>query len=122
VSDTAIEALLLRAWEGNARQLKHAVEAACDVCSDSVVEVRDLPGPRGAAPAAEHHITYREARKAHDLEFLRVFLMNALDRNGWNIKAAADEAGIARGTFHQLMKKAGLTRPKRTPRTGGQAR
>lgn len=108
VSNDAVALLSHRRWEGNARELKHVIEDACDRCRGSMITAADLPAPTSRQ---EFPTDYHEARKQNELEFKRKFVAAGLDRHRWDVEAFAEEAGIPRGTVYRLIREVGLEKP-----------
>jgi two-component system nitrogen regulation response regulator NtrX len=51
-------------------------------------------------------LTLHEARQ----KFERLMIMEALERNEWNVSRAADELGLERTNLHKKIKHFGLSR------------
>jgi DNA-binding NtrC family response regulator len=100
-----------RKWEGNARELRHAIERACVLAEGPIITAADLSAPtRGSDDLP---VKYHDAKEQSELEFKRRFLVTALARNGWNIEKAADEAGIPRQTVYRMMREVGVEKPEK---------
>jgi DNA-binding NtrC family response regulator len=63
----------------------------------------DYASPAAVAVRAK---TLQEARR----EFERKMVLEALDRNDWNVSRAADELGLERTNLHKKIKQFGLGR------------
>jgi len=110
LSSDALLALSQRAWEGNARELKHVVEGACIAADGPAVTAAHLARPRRAAD--DMPFDYHEAKERSDLDFKRRFLVAALTRNSWDVNRAAAQSGLPRQTVYRMMKEAGVERPE----------
>jgi two-component system response regulator AtoC len=114
--------LLACFWPGHVRELKNLVERLVATVDADLVRVEHLPaGVSGAAPAPsapvrgavpENAAQLREAKRRLKEkvfeEVERAFILNALDRAGWNVSQAAARAGMQRTFFHALMRKCGV--------------
>jgi len=117
-SDDALKLLEQFDWPGNVRQLESAVERAVITCEGEVIEPRHLPMivhrrallgdlavPKTNREFLELKKKLRESSVA-DLE--REFVLEALQRNGWNVTRAAAAVGIQRPNFQLLMRRHGI--------------
>jgi len=125
VPDAAIAKLRAHSWPGNVRELRNVLAHALAMRPDSdVLELPtlhevDMP-PAAAESAGEgtpRHVSvaaeisdYREAKKVAVAEFEIGYLQRLLDRHGWNVSAAAREAGVDRNYLHRLLKRHGIKR------------
>jgi DNA-binding NtrC family response regulator len=117
-SEDALRLLEQFDWPGNVRQLESAVERAAITCDGSVIESRHLPqritrqGLGGDFPIPKTNREFVSLKKklreqsVADLE--REFVLEALQRNAWNVSRAALEVGIQRPNFQALMRKHGI--------------
>lgn len=106
----AMKRLILHDWPGNVRELENVVHRAVIVCTGRTIRPEHIliTGKAGTAvprTAAELKALKKElrARSVADLE--RTFLIEALDRNGWNVTRAADEVGMQRTQFQSLLRR-----------------
>jgi DNA-binding NtrC family response regulator len=105
-------------WPGNVRQLEHVLEGALITLDGGVLEPRHLPttvytqGQPGAFVVPRTNEEFLEMKRKQreqvvdDLE--RIFVHEALERNGWNVSHAARDVGMQRQNFQALMRKHGL--------------
>jgi DNA-binding NtrC family response regulator len=120
----AMEALRRYAFPGNVRELSNIVERAAVLCRGQTIDVTDLPthvvdggdhgvlrllsgmplGGSGAEEGPHVPMTLEEAL----LEPERKVIVRALEANGWNRQATADELGINRTTLYKKMKALGV--------------
>jgi DNA-binding NtrC family response regulator len=127
VARIAPDALLLLEqfdWPGNVRQLEAVVERAVIACDGDVVEARHLPRTltRQTLPAdlkipktnQEFLVLKKRLREQAVGDLEREFVLEALQRNHWNVTRAAAEVGIQRPNFQMLMRRHGV-------RAGGNA-
>ncbi len=115
ISPAAIHLLEQHDWPGNIRQLEGVIERAVIACDGDTIEPRHLPrGVIGGAGVPDQPIPRSNAefvalkkrlreQAVNDLE--RDFVVDALQRNQWNVTRAAHEVGILRPNFQSLMRK-----------------
>ena len=104
-SPQAEQALVDYDWPGNVRALRHAIERAIILSSDTVLEPGDLQligtadYPAAASPApAVLNLDQMEKDAIHQ----------ALKKHGFNISHAARELGLTRASLYRRMEKHGL--------------
>jgi two-component system NtrC family response regulator len=106
-SAAAVHFLKSYEWPGNVRELRNRVQRAIIMSDASVVEPDDL-GCEMELPEFDEEIrpivTLREARDKVERELL----VQAMDRQNGNIAKAAEELGVSRPTFYDMIKKHGL--------------
>jgi len=104
----AESALLAHSWPGNIRELRHAIERACILSGRTVVEPDDLfeaPAVESASVAVEG-----DAKLSDYLERCeRYFILETLDRHGWQIGATAKVLGISRKSLWERMRRLAIT-------------
>jgi DNA-binding NtrC family response regulator len=100
--------LLAYAWPGNVRELENAIERAAILARGEALEPEDLPphiasgaglGPTPALPAQQNLA-----------EIERTYIVQTLERHGWNHSRAAEALGIGRTTLWRKLKEYGLDR------------
>jgi two-component system nitrogen regulation response regulator NtrX len=96
-----------RAWPGNIRELRNAVERALILASGKVVEGEDidrlLPGGPEPDDDAAPLDGFRE-------EMEKAFIAQQLRQRGWNISETARALRIPRSNLYKKMERYGLTR------------
>jgi len=97
----AIRAIQRHPWPGNVRELQNRVRRAVIMGGSKRLTGEDLELSSGEDGPA---ITLKEARETIERELIQ----NALRRHAGKITAAANELGISRPTFYELMDKLGL--------------
>jgi len=117
-SEDALKLLGQYDWPGNVRQLEAFVERAVIACDADVIEPRHLPRTlaRQALPAdlqipatnKEFLALKKRLREQAVTDLEREFVLEALQRNGWNVTRAAAEVGIQRPNFQMMMRKHGI--------------
>lgn len=100
----ALRAMNLYQWPGNVRELQNRVQRAVIMADGRRMIARDLEltGADSALPPQ----TLKEARENVEKEMLQ----NALKRHMGRISSAAEELGISRPTFYELMEKLGISK------------
>jgi two-component system NtrC family response regulator len=117
-SEDALRLLGQFDWPGNVRQLEAFVERAVIACDGDVIEPRHLPRTlaRQTLPAdlqipatnKDFLALKKRLREQAVTDLEREFVLEALQRNGWNVTRAAAEVGIQRPNFQMLMRKHGV--------------
>ncbi len=117
-SEDALRLLEQYDWPGNVRQLEASVERAVIACDGDIVEPRHLPRvlTRQSLPAdldiprtnQEFLALKRQLRERAVADLEREFVVEALERSGWNVTHAAADVGIQRQNFQMLMRKHGI--------------
>ena len=78
-------------WQGNIRELEHAVEYACILCRGTLITMDHLPVEMGK---------YAESKTAIDGDE-RLTILQALEASSWNVAKAARILGIGRRTIYR---------------------
>jgi len=103
-------------WPGNVRELSNVVERLVILCSEGRVggahlrESMSVSAAGASVPqtAAELNVARKRLRDSAVAEIEKVFLVEALRRNEYNVTRAAEETGMQRSNFQALLKKHGL--------------
>ncbi|MDE2184481.1 MAG: sigma-54-dependent Fis family transcriptional regulator [Alphaproteobacteria bacterium] len=113
-SEGAMSVLQNYDWPGNVRELENTVQRAVILATDSVVRTAHLINIDGASPepaldiprsAEELKQAKKEVREKSIENVEKLFVIEALKRNGWNATRSAEETGMQRANFQALMKK-----------------
>jgi len=114
-SPEAEAALTRHSWPGNVRELRNLVERLVVITDDETIRLEHIPeyiAVPQASVASRIPCTNEELkamkrnereRLCHELE--RVFAIEALRRNDWNVSRAARQTGMLRPNFHALMRR-----------------
>jgi DNA-binding NtrC family response regulator len=97
-------------FPGNVRELENIIEHAFVLCRGPLIEPRHLPEPFRSA-AGEPGASPRAGATLEEME--KVFILAALQRNGWNRRNAAKELGVHRSTLRRKMKALGIEEPEK---------
>ena len=108
LSPGVIEAFNCYEFPGNVRELKNLCERLCILVSAETIEVSDLPDsffkdtkkPVGATLAADPAATLKEAKS----DFERLFILDKLQENQWNVSKTAEAIGIERSNLHRKLR------------------
>ena len=109
-------------WPGNVRELKNTIERLVITGEGKMIGAEDLPQNLRQTPDTyegtpvprtneELKQIKKRLREAATSGIERSFVLEALERNNWNVSKAAQETGIQRPNFHSLMRKHGIRRP-----------
>jgi transcriptional regulator with GAF, ATPase, and Fis domain len=113
-SERAMSALVHHDWPGNVRELENTIHRAAILATDKVVRqahltniIEALPKPDVDVPRTSDELkrikkTTRE-KSVENVE--KLFVLEALKRNAWNVTRSAEETGMQRANFQALMKK-----------------
>jgi transcriptional regulator with GAF, ATPase, and Fis domain len=108
-------------WNGNARELAHAIEAASiRAGAEGVLQIErrhlftetapPVPADTASAPRIElalyQGLTFQEATRRFQAELLRL----TLEQTGWNVTDAAAKLDLARSHAYKLVRAFDLTR------------
>jgi len=108
ISTEAISLLMAHDWPGNIRELENVIERAFILCPSGFIGIGHLPDELTKhASAAGIPADERSAHDLLDAQSIRL----ALERNGFNYRAAAKDLDIHRTTLFRKMKKLAISTP-----------
>lgn len=116
-SRAAMEVLTVAHWQGNVRELEHAVERAVLLCETDSIGVSDLPphlasAATGGAARLDSdglsHLPYLEARQLAQRTFERRYFTSLLARHSRNVTQSARSAGMDRSNFRRILRRLDL--------------
>ena len=116
ISRDVMAALSQYTWPGNVRQLENVIQAAIIASEGDELTYKDLPEfqERQEAPFVTPRTNAELKRLKKELRLKTVekvekdFLVQALQRNGWNATKAAKDVGMQRTNFQGLMRRHGI--------------
>jgi len=113
-SEGATSLLMQYDWPGNVRELENAVHRAVILATGEVIRRAHLAGIIEAGPRMDLDVPKtsdelkrlkKAARERSVEEIEKLFVLEALKRNAWNVTRSAEETGMQRANFQALMKK-----------------
>jgi DNA-binding NtrC family response regulator len=114
----AMKRLMRYAWPGNVRELENVVERSVVMIDEEMVRPEHLILPdekeKGDVdvhiPATSEELKEikKHLREKAVEEIEKAFILNALERNNWNVTRASDDVGMLRPNFQALMRKYNL--------------
>jgi len=111
VSPGARDLLLRYDWPGNIRELENVIHRAVVLAQGPVLQLQDFPlevaMPQAGARLTEDGLPLKDACE----QFERQYVLRVLDRNQWNVSAAARFLGVHRNTIVGKLSAWGLHRP-----------
>ena len=106
-SPQSVSSLQQHLWPGNVRELENRVRRAVIMAEGRFINPPDLE--LAVSAGVEPAKGLKEARE----EVEREMVLQALQRHGGKITSAAQELGISRPTFYELMEKLGIQKAAR---------
>lgn len=110
LSDTATALLLRYRWPGNVRELRNAIERAMLLAKTEMLEVEHFPQASSEATGTPSIALPSSGLNLESTE--RDFVLQALERSGWNQARAAKLLGLNRDQIHYRIEKFGLMAQK----------
>ena len=113
-SEGAMNALVTYQWPGNVRELENAVHRAVILTNENVIRRAHVGGVIGEPSSLDIEVprtgeelkrVKKAARERSVEDIERLFVLEALKRNDWNVTRSAEETGMQRTNFQALMKK-----------------
>jgi DNA-binding NtrC family response regulator len=115
ITPEAYQVLSHYRWPGNVRELQNVIRRGIALTSGSLISLDDLPdeivASAGLMETASTEGTatgFFAERERFVQKFERDYLRNLLQNHQGNVKSAAIEAGLPRGTLYRLMKNHGI--------------
>ena len=114
ISEGALTALSNYAWPGNVRELENTIHRAVILTGDKVIRQAHLTTIAAATAPADVDVPMtgdelkrlkKVAREKSVESVEKLFILEALKRNDWNVTNSAAETGMLRANFQALMKK-----------------
>ena len=101
-------ALMLYDWPGNIRELENAIEHACVLCKEKMIDLQLLP----ENILAEINVTFTGPLTTLK-EIEKSAILQALYRNEWKQSITAKELGINKNTLRRKMIRYGIEKRQR---------
>ncbi|MBW1898115.1 MAG: sigma 54-interacting transcriptional regulator [Deltaproteobacteria bacterium] len=109
IDQEALEVIMSHNFPGNIRELENIIEHAFVLCSEGDIKLSHMPGnlsQQSVAPVG--YETLNDPVKSAEIKLI----MDALKRNNYNRKSAADDLGMNKATLFRKINKFGLKLPK----------
>ena len=112
-SEGAMSALVHYDWPGNVRELENTIHRAVILATDKVVRQAHLANIIETTPNLDVDVPRtsdelkrikKVAREKSVENIEKLFVLEALKRNAWNVTKSAEETGMQRANFQALMK------------------
>ncbi len=110
ISRRAMSLLLNYDWPGNVRELANVIENGVIFCRKDNITPKDLPINLRDWSGKLKPLTLTLASKSLP-QAESALILHALEGTNWNLKKAAQELEIARGTLYSKMQKYNIVRP-----------
>jgi DNA-binding NtrC family response regulator len=115
MSPAFLDLLKSYSWPGNVRELENIMERIVIMTDEEEIQPKHFPIP---IQPKEERIAFQVPRTSEELKELkkhlrdraieeieRLFVLQALSRNDWNVTKSAKEVGMLRQNFQALMRK-----------------
>jgi len=109
---SAVTELVAYPWPGNVRELRNVIERAVMLAKGDRISPHDVIGllqfnDQARRNAADDYLSlpYAKAKEKIVEEFSRRYIQNKLDLHQGNVTHAAQEAGLPRPYFHEIMRR-----------------
>jgi DNA-binding NtrC family response regulator len=109
---SAVTELVAYPWPGNVRELRNVMERAVMLAKGDRISPQDVIGllqvaDQGRGNAAEDYLSlpYAKAKEKVLEDFTRRYIKNKLDKHEGNVTHAAQEAGLPRPYFHEIIRR-----------------
>ena len=117
ISAGAMNLLMDYDWPGNVRELENTIQRAVILATDKTIRQAHLLSIIDMMPrfnvevpqTGEDLKRIKKAAREKSVENIeKLFVIEALKRNAWNVTRSAEETGMQRANFQALMKKYGI--------------
>lgn len=108
-------------WPGNVRELQHTIERLVIISETNEIKPIDITNALYKSDRSsisnipktiyDLNALKKQIRETSIFEIEKLFLIEALKRNDWNISHAAKDVSMQRPNFQTLMKKYGIKKP-----------
>ena len=109
ISGAAMKMLIEYNWPGNVRELSNVIERAIIFCKGTEIILDNLPED---IKKASQKKVFGLSLSSMSLPLTEsILIRRVLEETNWNLKQAAMELEIARGTLYSKIKKYGIDKP-----------
>jgi DNA-binding NtrC family response regulator len=114
ISEGAVNVLVNYDWPGNVRELENTIQRAVILATDKTIRRAHLANIMDASSGPDIEVPkngeelkqVKKAAREKSVESIeKLFVLEALKRNAWNVTKSAEETGMQRANFQALMKK-----------------
>jgi two-component system, NtrC family, response regulator len=106
ISPAALKWLQLQPWNGNFRQLKHAIERALLVGRNPALEIEDFQLETAAEPSTPDGLPRVGAMTIDEME--KAMILKAMRQYDGNVSKVAEALGISRPALYRRFEKYGI--------------
>jgi two-component system nitrogen regulation response regulator NtrX len=111
LSPAALALLAKQPWKGNVRELRNVVERLLILAPGDVVEERDVAAVvGGAGPELAQAFYGLRTLKEFREQAEKLFLMQKLDENAWNVTRTAEAIDTPRSNLYKKLEQHGIRR------------
>jgi two-component system nitrogen regulation response regulator NtrX len=108
-----IEVLQSYDWPGNIRELKNIMERLVIMSATTTIDLLQLPEAileksKGAFPLSDEIQSDSSSLRGAREDFERVFIMQKLEENDWNITRTAEAIDLERSNLHRKIRSYGI--------------
>ncbi|MBD3288721.1 response regulator [candidate division KSB1 bacterium] len=104
ISDGAMTLLASQDWKGNARELSNFVERLVIMSDSDIITSKDVMATLHLREIKEEPYTINNFKRARE-NFEKLFIINKLIANNWNVASTAKLIGLERTHLHRKIKK-----------------
>ncbi len=108
LSVAAETALVAHTWPGNIRELRHTIDRCCILSTRAVIEPSDLFEPAESERVPEAHADGDFPLADYLQRCERYFILETLERHGWQIGECARALGISRKNLWERTRRLGI--------------
>jgi len=113
IGTDVIEVLQAYDWPGNIRELKNIMERLVIMSSTTSIDLLQLPeaileSSKAATPFSEESLLDNSSLRGAREDFERLFIIQKLEENDWNITRTAEIIDLERSNLHRKIKNYGI--------------
>jgi len=116
ITREALNSLKMYKWPGNIRELKNVIERLVIMVPHHEIDLTDIPAlyKKELIPSFDlsEDVLVAESLKTAKDNFERIFIVNKLKDNNWNISKTAEVLKVERSNLHRKMKLLGISTSK----------
>jgi two-component system nitrogen regulation response regulator NtrX len=113
INSDVIDVLQCYDWPGNIRELKNIMERLVIMSTAATIDLMQLPEAileksRGAVPGRDDINPDNSSLRGAREDFERLFIIQKLDENDWNITRTAEAIDLERSNLHRKIRSYGI--------------